>query len=185
MEILHIGTLRAYEVLKGLTHGTGSKVEALLAFMEPELAANDGKTLSAGQLVELLNKNEWLSITEDALLDIIPNIKNKGWIEEVVNSTTLPTFKINCHRPPVPNQVSVDIVHKLTDRFSKFLKSIRINDGRIIENKELLCNSLIEWLLTADTTDFTALSTWSKGFEQAGDQAADQMDYLCARFVEN
>lgn len=175
-----VGTLRAYEVLKGLTRGTGSRQDALLALLEPEFAARDGEMLDVSSFVVSANKSMKLSLTSDALLDFLPFAARKGFVENETLDQNDPVYRVTCHKPPMPSLRTSEILQALAQRFEDFLHERDIGSNRFPRNNEYLANCLIEWLISIDTTDEISINESINTFSNE----SDQVQYLSARFIK-
>ncbi|WP_417318501.1 hypothetical protein [Erythrobacter aureus] len=172
------GTLRAYEVLKTFSDGSGSKIDALINFLRPSLSDFHGQILDVNEFSAAVNEQLHLSVTADTIEDILPLLEKKGWLKNQSNSTHSKIYVVECPANAIPDAKD-DAIKAILPKFREFLGSFELPDS-FDESDENLFDIISEFIISVENVDdMTSL------FEDVHlADHADQMNYLCARFVQ-
>ena len=170
------GTLRAYEVLKEFSDGSGSKIEALVNFLRPTLSDFDGQVLDVTRFSDSINAQLHISVTPDTISDLLPLLVKKGWL--IVEPTARPVVHVvRCPAEAIPDSKS-ELIKELIPKFREFLTSYELPED-FQKSDENLFDVFSEFIISVENVD--DLSTGYENVNLAGH--SDQVNFLCARFV--
>jgi hypothetical protein len=170
------GTLRAYEVLKEFSDGSGSKIEALVNFLRPTLSDFDGQVLDIARFSDSINAQLHISVTPDTISDLLPLFIKKGWL--VTEPSTRPASNIvRCPAEAIPDSKS-DLIKELIPKFREFLTTYELPE-EFEKSDENLFDVFSEFMISV--TNIDDLATGYESVNLAGH--ADQVNFLCARFA--
>lgn len=178
MSNLSTGTLRAYEVLKGFTDGSGSKVEALIQFIRPTLSQFHNTQLDVAKFADRVNSELHLAVTSDTILGLAPELVKKGWLKEIKKLAAEQTYIVDCSDNAVSENKYTTIVGKIIPKFREFIEEFGFDQIGGLSDEGLF-EMLMECILSLENLD--DISTLQ--LDGRKEIKEDQQSYVCARFI--
>jgi hypothetical protein len=188
-------SLRIFSAVEVLREGQADIRFALAPLFQPDLAKYNGEVFDSRKLSSEINAQYRLNVNRDVVEEFIPVFLDLGWLrrieiqEHAYLVTCEPSDDVTAHRGEFESKAS-----ELARTFREFIHSLSPL-SQVDKSDEELIDALVDWLISLDVLSEEDLRSVAQverigkklvyKVQEPEEVRADDMSYLCARFVHH